>query len=71
MCHAVAKEYRLQCCPRTTSNYMVFLEWIATWCCGLFTHAIFPAQQGMCSKHLTGLGSGHTMSIVREVEGHL
>ena len=26
-CHAVAKEYRVQCCPVTTSNYMVFVEW--------------------------------------------
>ena len=27
VCHTVAKEYRLQCCPSTLSNYMVFLEW--------------------------------------------
>ena len=31
VCRALAKEYRLQCCPGTTSNYMVFLEWDCDW----------------------------------------
>ena len=68
VCCAATKEYRLQCCLGTMSNYMVFVEWD----CDLVLRAIRPWGLGTFSGDVSkSLNRRHTMSIVREMEGHL